>query len=238
MARLIAKGVNAEDFALEYAAPVRRGLEGMFFLNSNLEKLARNYAPAKAQAKVVGSPSVSTNWATLTGASNYIQTEIDETESMTLFVIFRSGLVSGGPGVMPIGNYNVGSPTGISIYSANPDRVAGTAGSGNDDASNTNNTCSVIGYPISNWGLYSVVITPTGISARNHTANLSNTAVISMPRRLAPRKLRIGSGYSSQLAGTCDIITAQIHSIAMTEEERLATVNDHRAYAARRGIQV
>lgn len=237
-ARLIAKGVNAEDFAFEYAAPVRRGLEGMFFLNTSLEKLARNYAPGKPQGKIVGSPVANTNWATLTSNTSYIQTDISDTVEMSFFAIVRSDLQTGGPSIVPIGNYQVGDPVGVSMYSAAQDRLATTAGGGNDSSSSQNFTCSAIGQQLSVWGLYSGVITAGNISMRNHTSGVSNNTVITLPRRLSSRKLRIGSAYSAQMTGVCDMMLAQIHNVAVTEDERASTIADLRAYALRRGINV
>lgn len=239
--QLLAKGVDAEAWAVEYNAPVRRGLEGLFFLNGSLEKLARNYAPGKPAATIMGAPVANANYGTFKGMVNYLQTQIAETESMTLFVIGKAVVVAGDVDQAPmlLGSYNVGALSGVSIYLPTDQSIRGTAGYGNDDASNINASVGFAGVTVSNWQLYSVVISPTGVSTIAHTANLSATGPNpGMPRRLAGRLLRIGSGYSTALKGVCDLAVAQIHNIAMTPEERNATVADLRAYAARRGIVV
>lgn len=129
--------------------------------------------------------------------------------------------------------------SGVSIYAPTEQSLRGTAGYGNDDASNTNASVGFLGVPVATWQLYSVIISPTGVNTKDHTANLSATgANPGMPRRLAGRTLRIGGGYSTGLKGMCDIAVAQIHSVALTADELARTVADLRAYAARRGINV
>ena len=240
--QLVAKGVDAEQYATEYAAPVRRGLEGVFFMNTSLEKCARNFAPGKPAGSIVGVPTLQASYATFKGQTNFVQTQIAETESMTLLVIAKAVVVVGDIEQIPllIGSYNVGPTSGVSIYAPTDIAVRGTAGYGNDDASNINATVGPpSGIPVSTWQLYSATIAPTGVTFRDHTANVTTAGVNpAMPRRLAGRALRIGSGYSSGLKGKCDIAVAQVHSVALSADELAKTVADLRAYAARRGIVV
>jgi len=236
--QVVAKGVDAEQYATEYSAPVRRGLEGIFFTNGSLEKAARNYAPNKQSGSIVGAPTVNSGYISLKGGANYIQTPILETESVTMFIIARQVPDPANPGalVMFCGNYAGGPFSGVSMYVPAAGRLTGTAGYGNDDVSNSNSAVSVT--PISEmvWGLYSVTISPTLVVTRSHTANLSGQVVQTLPRRPSTRPVRIGWGYSAAHLGWSDVALYQHHSVGLTDDERAKTVADLRAYAARRGI--
>ncbi|MBN3864666.1 hypothetical protein HCU66_20755 [Pseudomonas frederiksbergensis] len=238
--QVVAKGVDAEQYATEYAAPVRRGLEGIFFTNTSLEKCARNYAAGKPAGSIVGAPAPAAGYVSLKGNTNYIQTQIQETESITMLVIARQVLDPANPAAITMfcGTYNSGQVSGVSIYIPAADRVSGTAGFGIDDAGNANTVTSVSPLVPTNWGLYSVTISPTGVTTKSHTANLSTTNVRVDPRRPSTRTVRIGMGYYAAHSGLSDIAVYQHHSVALTADELTKTVADLRAYAARRGIVV
>lgn len=240
--QVVAKGVDAEQYATEYAAPVRRGLEGIFFLNTSLEKCARNYAPGKLQGCIVGNPAPFPGYVSLKGATNYIQTQIPETTELTMLVIARQVSDPANPtGIaMFCGSYLSGSLSGVSMYCpvVMGDRFAGTAGFGIDEAGNSNVVTSITPVNLAAFGLYSVTISASGVTTRSHTANLTNTNTQLVPRRLAPRTMRIGSGYLSSHNGVNDVAVFQHHSVALTADELAKTVADLRAYAARKGIIV
>lgn len=243
--RLVAKGVDAESVATEYAAPVRRGLEAVHFLNTSLTKAARNFAPGKGQGKVVGSPVPQAAYLSCKGTVACIESAMAESESMTLFIIARTAadgsVVPDRP--MFLGNYqgqNVdgGTAWGVSIYLGALNRITATAGYGSDAASNTNVLAAVTKTAVANlWGLYMIQVTPTAVVIRDFTSGLTQSASPSLPRRLAIGKIRIGSGQSN-LLGSCDVAAFQGHSVALTEAEIQSTVADLRAYAARRNITV
>lgn len=189
---------------------------------------------------VVGVPVASDAFLTCKGMTNYIQTGILETESLTMLVIAKSAGIGGTPDETPLvcGSYGSGALSGVCMYIPLTDRLSGTGGFGNDDASNVNVTASVSPAPTTKWGLYSVQVSPAGVTTKAHTANLTNTFAQAVPRRLAGRTMRIGSGYSNSQKGTVDIALFQYHSVLLTADELTKTVADLRAYATRRGIAV
>lgn len=243
--RLVAKGVDAESVATEYAAPVRRGLEAVHFLNTSLTKAARNFAPGKGQSKVVGAPVPQTAYLTCKGMVNFIESAMSETESMTMFVIARTAVdgsvVADRP--MFLGNYqgqagDSGPAYGVSIYLSALNRITATAGYGSDAGTNTNVLAGVTKPAVANvWGLYMIQVTPTAVVMRDFTVGLTQTTSASLPRRLSTGKIRIGSGQTN-LSGNCDVAVFQGHSVALNESEIQATAADLRAYAARRGLTV
>lgn len=243
--RLVAKGVDAESFATEYAAPVRRGLEAIHFLNTNLVKAARNYAPGKEQGRVIGAPVPQTAYLSCKGTVNCIESAMSETEAMTVFVVARTAtdgsIVAERP--MFMGNYqglNVdgGAAWGSSIYLSDLNRITATAGFGADAASNVNSRAGVTKTAVANqWALYMLQVSSAGVTIRDFTSNLTQNTGASIPRRLATGKIRIGSGQSN-LLGSCDVALFQGHSLLLTEAEIQTTVADLRAYMLRKGVVV
>lgn len=243
--RFVAKGVNGEPTAREYAAPVRRGLEAIHFLNESLAKCERNFAPDKVKGTQVGDPVPQAAFLSCKGTVNCIETSMSESESMTMFVIARTAadgsVVAERP--MFIGNYqgkhvDGGNAFGVSIYLSALNRITGTAGFGADAAANENKLAGITKAAVANlWGLYMFQVSPVAVTLRDFTANLTQVTSASTPRRMATGKIRVGSGQSN-LLGSCDIALFQGHSVLLTEQEIQATVADLRAYALRRGIQV
>lgn len=200
--QVIAKGVDAELYATEYAAPVRRGLEGIFFLNTSLEKSARNYAPGKTQASIVGAPVPSANFLSGKSSSNYIQTDINETAEMTLFSIARALNIPATTPMAPadapmlITNYTNISPSGIFQWFSSPTIIQAGAAYGADAGGASNPSASVTTDP-TRWCLYSTVVKATSIVTTNHTTGATVTRTITNEgtRQLSTRKFRIGSSY-------------------------------------------
>ncbi|AJQ47965.1 MULTISPECIES: hypothetical protein [Pseudomonas] len=245
--RLVAKGIDAEQFASEYSAPVRRGLEAIHFLNTTPAKAAKNYAPGKdkEQGKIVGAPVASSGFLSCKGTVDCIETAVAETENMTIFVAARTAVDGSVAADRPMffGNYqgfNIdgGVAWGVSLYLSGLNRITGTAGFGVDAADNTNIVSGVTRTVASKWGLYMLQVSAAGTTIRDFTTGLSQTiAPAGRPRRLALGKVRIGSGQTG-LLGACDVAIFQAHNVVLTEAEIQATVADHRAYLARRGIVV
>ncbi|HGM5587122.1 TPA: hypothetical protein ACKP2Y_003487 [Pseudomonas putida] len=243
--RIVAKDVDAEAFATEYAAPIRRGLEAIHFLNGSLVKAARNYAPGKAQGKVVGAPVPQAAYLSCKGTVNCIETAMSEAEAMTLFIVARTpadGTVSA-ERPMFLGNYqglaaDGGAAWGVSIFVNSENRVTATGGFGADAASNTNVLAGVTKPQLANkWGLYMLQVSSAGVTMRDFTSNLIQTTNASTPRRLSTGKIRVGSGQTN-LLGLCDVAVFQGHSALLTDAEIQTTVADIRAYVLRKGVVV
>ena len=243
--RVIAKGVNAEDFATEYAAPVRRGLEGIFFLNTSLNKAARNFAASKPQGAVVGSPVPSLLALAVKSRVNYIQTQISEVAEMTFFMVCRTAADGSVAADRPMffSNYqgvnaDGGASFGLAFYLTSPTRLSGGASYGADAASNELKLAGITKASVANsWGLFSLSVGLTGVTLRDHTVGNSATISASTPRRTATAKIRIGSGVSA-FDGSSEIAVFQAHSVALNDSEIATTVADLRAYMSRRGVAV
>ncbi|MCS4063730.1 MULTISPECIES: hypothetical protein [Pseudomonadaceae] len=98
-----------------FNVPVKSGLEGLFLFGDGSAHVARNYAPGKANATVVGAPQ-SFNGYTTFSDSGYLETGIAETAEMTIITICRdsTGIADPRPGF--VGNYFDLATGGVAIF--------------------------------------------------------------------------------------------------------------------------
>ncbi|WP_054881675.1 hypothetical protein [Pseudomonas sp. NBRC 111128] len=244
--RIVAKDVDAEAYATEYSAPVRRGLEGIHFLNTTPQKAARNYAPGKKSGTVVGSPVAKADRLSTVGLVSYIQSEVAETDSMTIFCIARSGDANANAATRPgfFGTFrglaaDGGVADGLIMFFSTAGSIAVNAGFGNTEADKTSPRAALSDANASSWALYQVTVSSAGITFRDVTNNRSQTTAVTngLPRRRSLSKFRLGSTFND-FAGTCDLAVWQAHSVILSDEEISATIADLRSYAARKGISV
>jgi hypothetical protein len=244
--RLIAKDVDAEAFATEYSAPVRRGLEGIHFLNTSVQKAAHNYAPGKKSGSVVGVPVATADRLSSVGLVSYIQSEVVEADYMTFFCIARSGDSNSSAATRP-GFFGTsrgvaadgGVADGVVMFFSATGFMALNAGFGNTEADKVSPRASLTSANAANWALYVCQVTPTGVNFRDVTNNRAQTtpATVGLPRRKSLNKFRLGSTFND-FAGSCDLAVWQAHSVVLAEDEITTTIADLRAYALRKGIVV
>lgn len=243
--RITAKDVDAEAYATEYSAPIRRALEAVHFLNGTAEKSAHNYAPGKLSGSVAGAPVATANSLGVKSLANYIQSAAGEAAEMTIFIIARSSdtFVSDANRPMIIGTYNGftaagGGTPGLSMFVTDTSVRCAVGLSDTGGSAITHNT-SIINTYASVWALYVLRVTSSGVSLRDvtHALTTNTTYPVGSSRRPSTNRLRIGSAFTG-FQGIADIAVTQIHSAALTEDEIQRTVTDLRAYAARRGITV
>lgn len=246
--RIIAKGLDAESYATEYASPVRRALEAIHFLNTSVEKSARNYAPGKStlQGSVVGTPTVGSGYLRCTGLSNFIQTGVAETRNGTMFVIGRNLVDDGAVAnrTMLAGTYKgAGAPlpggSGVGFYAGSVvARLNGLSHHAtNDAATSTLSVATIQVVPLTTWALMMLSFSDNKVVCRNLSVPYTASTTPPTPRRVVGDKMRIGSGYTSY-TGVCDVAAFQYHSEVLTEEEIQLVAADLRAYALRKGITV
>jgi hypothetical protein len=248
--RLIAKDVDAEAFATEYAAPVRRGLELVHFLNESIAKASRNYAPGKGPGVVVGAPTMSASDGLFRSGTNYLVTSMSEPVAGTFFIITKSPDDNSSASTRPgyFGTYRspkISDPAtlgnGIGLYSIGS-TVRAAMGIVVDSV-DTSSEVATAPSAFATWGLHVVQVRANGkISGRNATTGIAYTEgafTLTGPRVQTSGKILVGAipTFAGQ-AGQSNIAVFQAHSVELTEAEILTTIADLRAYAARRGIAV
>ncbi|MBA6130004.1 hypothetical protein, partial [Pseudomonas juntendi] len=226
--RLIAKDVDAEAYATEYSAPVRRALEMIHFTNGSPTKAARNLAPGKAQGSVVGSPVASADRITCNSLTNFIQSGIQEPSAITFFMIARSGDSNTSGATRPgfLGTYDGlaadgGASDGFALFFSGTNAISVNACYGNTASDKTFPRASLPTQDAANWALYSVIISSAGIVFNDLTNNrtITQSTTGGLPRRPSLNKIRIGSLFTG-FSGSCDIAAVQLHSAVLTAEEQ------------------
>lgn len=106
--------------------PVTSGLEGAYLFGDGSGQVARNYAPGKANAAIVGTLApVGAGFATFSDAG-YINTGISETAEMTLITVSRDSTGTADPIPGYIGNNFSVAGGGTTIISGSPTTLRGS----------------------------------------------------------------------------------------------------------------
>lgn len=243
---ITAKNSNAENSGMrKFFPPVTRNLEAWHFLNTDVAKAATNYAWGKPDAVVVGAPLEFSDYIQFKGLANYLQTEVAESATQTVFSVIRTKDTRIGLDHLPAfyGNYrsasNGGSYLAIPAGAASLTKVACRF----TDMGQTAVTSSPVslGAPAAvNLGEWSLVvdITKAGFNAiQNATMSTSAERTdTTYGRKVSSEPYRIGSIYeaSSLWKGTADMAMWAHYSTELTTSEIAAVVARIRAYMIRR----
>lgn len=251
-------GTSAEDNAIEYLSPVRRGIDCIHFANTSKDKALRNFVYGKTKGQALGDFDVQPNYTATANQNAGISTSMTDSLDLTWFCVMRGpDTQTGVKSAAYVGNYG-GTPatgtaaanSGMSFYGNLSSGVLNFSYPYATDANpNTVLTTQVAmaNTPLAvqqNWSLLSLRCnSATQIEAINHTVSESTvySSAFSATRRrsiLMNRTVRLGGhGLGSFTAG-CQIAAFQGHKVALTDIERAQVIADLRGYMARRGVTV
>lgn len=234
--------------------PAPRGLEGWFTFDTDVTRFNRNHVAGKAAAAIIGTPEAFPGYGRFKGLSNYIQTDIAETDEQTLIVVGRAvspipaGASAGGDANTPfyVGNYQGQSVTpgvsggafGTSMYHVAPAGLTGIASRNNGSNVATSAAVSLTGEVPTDWSIR-VLRTKSGVPTelRNVTKGIVQLGASSNARVLTGTKFRIGSGTTG-FAGLVDISFVGIFSAYHTDAELASNLVPVRNRMTRFGIMV
>ncbi|TKD32606.1 hypothetical protein [Azotobacter chroococcum] len=219
-----------------FKIPVIDGLEGCFLFGDGEEMIAKNYAPGKNNATVIGTPTAGSASAVFDG-DNYLQTDIAEEADMTLISVARDPTFSAGDefGAL-IGNNFAVANGGVALWlNNNPAANANAIKGGASDS-------VAISLNTGVFGLYSYRA-KSGAPSTLHamTTGQSATSASSGARTLDnARTLRIGriGSESESYKGQNEQLLALIFSRALSDEEQAAIAAWARSYCTSKGITV
>lgn len=253
MSIFISRDADIEASATEFMLPAMDGMRAIHFLNDTIEKAARNYAPDGPAAAVVGLPVVGNGFMTFRGATDFIQTRVQETPAQTLYAVARTNEDLSAQNNRPhyISTFTSaaaaggGATFGAAIYpllTGGTDVVQAIGSRGTAVANHINGQVTTPIVPKTSFALIAVVI-PAG-SAKNRIYNLTAQAMAEATAANTPRfpslgYFRIGSSMSvTSFLGTCDMAFAAIASEAHSEAQVQANGEAIRRYLSGRGINV
>lgn len=210
--------------------PVTANLKGAFlFADGDIS--GRNYAAGGPSAAVVGSPVVTDNGLTMSGA-NYIDTGIAQTTDMTFIVVAR--LAHGADRAGIIGNY---SSTGIAIFdmSASNTSISGNVQrNGATSQANTDTTANQ----------YQLIAFRAGVSSNSRLQNvtmstdISNTANTSPVINLNSETIKIGRLPGSSFIGPVDIAAVLIYDSVLSDVDANKDFTWAREYMNSYGVSI
>ena len=233
---IVAKNTSAIDSGLrKIVPPVTRGLEAIHFLSGSAERAAANYAAGKPNATSVGAPAITANFATLKALTNYIQTEVADAPTQTIFRVVRTSDTMVDVDHCPVfdSTYSSGSNLGTMFYGNVGGNINQTAACFADASLTTISTRAV---SLSNGteifpATFSLIVTSVGATqtvVRNETLGITDQSVVNtFGRRPSTRPFRLGSAYvegNTHYKGTCDVAFWQHHSVLLTPSEIALTV--------------
>lgn len=243
MTDLIVQGADFSANAVGYAPPVASGLEYLNFFNSE-SQIGRNLAPGKASGAVVGSPVQNVEFVTFSNLTNYVQTDVDQTDDMT--VILAMGVPVEGL-VFALGNYSNAEVSGLWVWTSNF-----TGGDGLVQP--TMSHAFDVGSPtVQNATSGAELTVPFGLRLflgtyelatrtaifKDLTGNTSQTRNPAEDVIISSRKFRIGSASASTTAGPLvNIGFAAVWSRVLSAAEQTTMTTAVRSYYAARGITV
>lgn len=243
---IVAKNSNAETAGMKkFIPPVTRNLEAWHFLNSDVSKAATNYALGKPNAVVVGSPLEFSEYIQFKGQSNYLQTEVAETATQTIFSVIRTKDTLVDLDHLPAFYGNYRSLTNGGSYLVMP--AGGTTLTKVACRFTDVGKITVTSSPVSlaspsavDFGEWSIIvdITRSGVNAIQNPTKSANAARTDTTygRKVSPEPYRVGSIYeaSSLWRGTADMALWAHYSTELTESEIAAVVARIRAYMSQR----
>lgn len=251
--RIIANDVTAPWYS-KVIPPVTRGLEAWFTFNTDAARFNVNRAIGKENGIIVGNPVAYPTHGRFKGLANYIQTQISETDQLTIVVVGKAanaipaGASSTGDANTPFyaGNHRGESMTpgytgqvyGSAIYHVLPDATGGGSSKDNGAGGFSNYTVSLAGETPTSWAIRTLRVGPSGTdSIINSTRNAKADRLQATPRVLSSNKMRIGSGTTG-FAAEVDIAAVAIYSVALTDAELALVADALRKHMAALGVTV
>lgn len=247
--KIVVPNADFEASAVGFAAVAADKLEGLYFLNGSPERAARNLAKVNRQAAVIGSPVVNNGFLQFKGATNYLQTDVEETKEFTMIAVAKTPSTLADDANRPMYISNNGSPVapgyigtfGSALYPSSPTDIRQTGSRTTTDGTTpTSGGTTIANYTYHNqWSFLVGRIRENEQRLDDKTHGLSNAQATAGARQLASGRFRIGSGFSTAFAGLADMAFVAIYSKFITDAERDALYNQIRPYLSRKfGINV
>ncbi|VED50047.1 Uncharacterised protein [Raoultella terrigena] len=248
MGMLLNQNISLSNIATGIIPPITNGLE-FYNLYNDASKLGRNFATGKPQATVVGSPAFNGESITCTNLGNYINTNVPQTQEMTILTIGQPTAVSGN--FVHWSNY--GSPItngGTGLTSADFLRQSVSTGNPSLSLSYSDDsfaTRKILSYGISSGAdtiklrAFATVFSQAGMTTRARDLTNAKVLVNAIPTSgvlsLAGTIL-LGSHYTTVEASAGNLFACMIFSRALSDAEINTLYTSLKSYYAGKGISI
>ena len=239
--------VDASAYASKALTAVSRGLSGIFFFDTSIEKAKNDFGiSSNAMASVVGAPNVMPDRTQFLVGQNYIQTDIAETNDVTFAIVLRSlysnadMIADAGKRPFSCGNYGpiAGSYEGLAIGFASPGTGRMSFGRVLNDGTTSALQAVTLGASLDpmQWRLVTGTFnSSTGvISVRNETnGEIGTRGGAGYTSVKSSRPISIGYAVaSSSHAGPVQVSQLRLYSTVLTTEELATVAAEMRKYEA------
>lgn len=223
-----ANEADAAAVAIEYIPAVTRGLRGWWSPASSAAESTRNFFLGGASAAVSGTVTYSAGYATFVNGAGNIQTDISETNNMTLMVAARSFSSFVDLANSPVLMGNVKSTGGVGLIlrkdpggAAAPRAQAGLYAFFDNAGTPQSQLATLNVADATAWDIYSgVVENAVGVKLTSYKSGLTNSRTTALSRALnTVDKIQIGN-TTLGWGGSADIPVGVIHDVALTDSER------------------
>lgn len=234
--------------------PAADTLQGWYEFGSDVKVQGFNRAMGKKNGVVIGSPTISAGYTRFKGLVNYLQTDISDTNSLTIVVVGRSanaipaGAASTGDANTPFyAGFNRGNPQtpgltgsvfGTGLYHIKPDALTSGSSRENGAGAISYYSTDLNGETPTNFALRAIRINASGLDVvSNLTRGVVATRTTANARVRTDSLARVGSGVTG-FGADVDVSCVAFWSSALTDADLAAVGELMRKRAARYGINV
>lgn len=242
--QLTVKGADFSISPIGFAAPVSSGLEFWNYFGGTAAKTVRNLAVGKAAPSVVGTPVISTGFATFASLANYLQTGVLDQAEVTLLAVSRAPNLQAntfGDTITTRNGNGAAAGSGLRYnYAAVGSSKGIVTASRNSSGTDAELTGVLSTDPQNNWGFYAARIGAAYHRLDNRTTGQTISGSVANPRS-TPNGLayRIGSAYvNNSIAAPVDVAFAAIYSRCLTDAEITAIYAKVQSYLASLSITI
>lgn len=232
---------NSDLEALATKISYSVGETDVYITNGNLSKITRNFTTGQVEGVVVGIPAISATSTRFKGPINYMNTQIDETATMTIFTICKRPVGDTTDDAMVISNngtVNGDNGIGSSIWLKGNGNYAFATARDNGSGGQTGATGEFAVATPTNWNLLvascDTNLTTLTCPTTNQTANSSNVNA----RFVKSAKMRIGASYTAVHTGGVDVMVTVVVPRVLSVNETAQVVAQLRAYALKHSVVV
>lgn len=247
--KIVIKDADFFADAISYIPPVSEGLQYLNFFGKSANTLARNLAPGKAPAVIVGNPLLSANGAGLSYLERYVKTGVAQTKSVTLISVVMIPTVATNIWRHLISNFGRDNLTGglkwgvsLGLKLDSPDirNTLGLVATDGSAASSTGNAAAVtLGTPV--CAVARVDHVAKMASVNNMTTGLNRSATYAA--KYEPElngEFFVGSAVGARADSIGDVVTsfAAIYDRALTDGEVATVYAGLKAFYAAKGLAI
>ena len=230
---LVLTGVDGGSNIIGFIPPILSGLVGWWWPGVDQATSIKNWAPGGVDASVGGSPTYTTTYANLKSMTNYLQTSVPDTASLTAIVVSKCPDTMADNAHRPIligcqsvDAGNAGATIGFQVYVASTTGVPQaniTMGAGYNTGSVVQQVGPTLTPPdFSVFKMIVGVVNSAGATrVLKNPSNGTSASLASTGTRVphSVNRLRIGSSHAAGITGLNDCCHAAIYNRALSDPE-------------------